>query len=94
MELKMYSFQDQKAGIFYPPIFKATYAEAERDFSNIINHKGSIMNTNPEDYHMYYLGTYDNNTGSLAPIKPPQHMLAAIQLIKKPEPSALKPVEG
>lgn len=86
MELKMYSFRDEKAGIFYPPIFKGTHGEAERDFANIINHKGSTMNQNPEDYHMYYLGTYDNNTGQMQSIPAPQHMAHAIHLVKKDEP--------
>lgn len=89
MELKMYSFQDQKAGIFYPPIYKPTYAEAEREFSNIVNYKGSTMNNNPEDFHMYYIGTYDNNTGKVEPVEPPQHLIAAHQLVKRDPPKTL-----
>lgn len=45
------------------PIFQATAAEAMRSFTDACNQPDSIIAKHPEDYELYYIGTYDEQTG-------------------------------
>lgn len=83
MELKVYSIRDAKAEIFNPPFYKKTHGEAERDFSALVRDEKSMVCKYPEDYDLYYLGTYDDNTGKLDSLDTPQHITKAVQHAQK-----------
>lgn len=83
MELKAFSIRDSKAEIFNTPFFKNTLGEAERDFSTLCKDEKSNVFQYPEDYDLYYLGTYNNNTGCYKTLDTPQHMLKAVQVITR-----------
>ncbi|AZL82793.1 nonstructural protein [Apis mellifera associated microvirus 27] len=74
---KMYSICDTKAEIFHPPFFKKTHGEAERDFQSIVNEPKSTLHNHPEDFDLYYLGTYDDTTGKINPVPTPEHIVKA-----------------
>lgn len=80
MQLKIYSIRDAKSGIFNQPFFGHTHAEAERNFHVQANKDGSMVKEYPEDYDLYFLGEFDNETGKYAPLDTPQHMIKAIQV--------------
>lgn len=80
MILKVYSIRDAKAEIFNPPFYKHTHGEAERDFKKITNDPKSFVNQFPEDFDLYYLGLFDDNTGKFQPLDTPEHQLKAIML--------------
>lgn len=82
MILKMFSIFDAKASIFHPPFYKRSHGEAERDFSQTANNKETQLNQFPEDYDLYYLGEYDDNSGKFEPLKSPQHVTKAVQQIR------------
>jgi len=82
VQLKMFSIRDTKAEIFNPPFFKHTHGEAERDFSTLVNDEKSMPSKYPEDYDLYYVGTYDDQTGKLSPVDTPEHLIKAIQVKK------------
>jgi len=77
---KMYSVRDAKSEIFHPPFFQKTHGEAERTFHKLCNDEKSSMFIYPEDYDLYYVGEYDDNTGKLAPLDTPQHVQKAVQM--------------
>lgn len=81
MLLKIYSIRDSKSEVFNVPFIKSTHGEAERDFRSLVNDQQSTVNKYPEDFDLYYMGEYDNNTGKLTPIDSPQHILKAIQVV-------------
>lgn len=83
MQLKMYSIRDSKGEIFHPPYFKRTHGEAERDFSTLASDQKSGVGQYPEDYDLYYIGTYDDQTGKIQPEVTPQHILKAISVAKR-----------
>lgn len=85
METKLFSVRDSKAEIFHPPFHKKTHAEALRDFQSIVNTKDENNNINkyPEDYDLYYVGNYDDQTGKIDSLATPQHVEKAISLIKQ-----------
>jgi len=80
MVLKAYSIRDQKGEIFHTPFFKHTHGEAERDFKTLVNDGKSGINKYPEDYDLYYIGEYNDNTGRFEPLDTPQHQIKAVQL--------------
>lgn len=80
MELKAYSIRDQKGEIFNPPFYKKTHGEAERDFHQLVKDDKSMPGQYPEDYDLYYLGIYDDQTGLFKSLDTPQHIIKAIQV--------------
>ncbi len=87
MKLKMFSIRDAKSEIFTNPFYKATHGEAERDFRTTVNNDKTTLNRYPEDFDLYYLGTYDDNTGFTASLDTPQHIIKAVQVLEqKPTP--------
>lgn len=85
MVLKAYSIRDSKSEIFNLPFFKNTHGEAERDFQQLVNDEKSTVNKYPEDFDLYFLGVYDDNTGVFSSLDTPQHLIKAVQLKRGPE---------
>lgn len=79
MTQKIYSIRDQKAEYFTQPFFKKTHGEAERDFTMLVNDEKSQINKFPEDFDLYYIGDYDDQTGKMSPLDTPQHIVKAVQ---------------
>lgn len=77
MELKMYSIRDAKAEVFNVPFYKNTHGEAERDFVSLVNDEKSMPGQYPDDYDLYFVGTYCNLTGKIKPLDTPQHIQKA-----------------
>lgn len=83
MELKMYSIRDSKGEIFNPPFYKKTHGEAERDFTTLCNDDKSMPSQYPDDFDLYFIGKYDDNTGKIFPLDTPQHITKAVNVLKK-----------
>jgi len=83
MELKAYSVRDQKGEIFHPPFYKKTHGEAERDFMELCRDEKSMTHKYPEDYDLYFIGTYDDHTGKFVPVDTPQHIIKGVQVISR-----------
>jgi len=75
MILKAFSIRDSKSETFNIPFFKRAHGEAERDFSAVVRDPKTSPGQFPEDYDLYYVGHYDDNTGVFEPLDTPQHML-------------------
>lgn len=79
MILKVFSIRDAKAGVFFNPFYKTSHGEAERDFHHAVNDDKTTLNRYPEDFDLYYLGQYDDNTGKFESLDTPLHVKKAIQ---------------
>ena len=80
MKLKAYSIRDAKAEVFNPPFFKSTHGEAERDFHRLVNDKSSMPSQYPDDYDLYHIGEYNDQTGIFEPLDTPTHIVKAAML--------------
>lgn len=78
---KVYSIRDAKAEYFTPPFYKKTHGEAERDFRTLVKDEKSTVNKYPDDYDLYYLGEYNDETGVIKSLDTPQHILKAVQAL-------------
>jgi len=84
MILKVFSIRDSKGEVFNTPFFQKTHGEAERSFRQLINDDKSMVNKYPDDFDLYYLGEYCDNTGKFKPLDTPQHLHKAV-LLKTPQ---------
>lgn len=83
MELKAFSIRDSKGEIFNPPFYKKTWGEAERDFHQLVKDEKSMVYKYPEDFDLYCVGSYDDQTGLFIPEATPRHVVKAIMLKDK-----------
>lgn len=69
MKHNVYTMKDIKS-CYTHPFVDVNDNVAKRNFSAAINSKYSVMNFFPEDYILFRIGEYDDQTGELLPIVP------------------------
>lgn len=83
MILKIFSIRDAKTEVYNAPFYQKTMGEAERNFHTTVNDSKTTISQYPEDYDLYYLGEYDDNTGQFKALDTPQHVMKAVDVTKK-----------
>lgn len=78
MQMKVYSIRDSKGEVFNQPFFQKTHGEAERSFVTLVNDEKSMISKYPDDFDLYYLGVYDDQTGLIQSLDTPQHITKAV----------------
>lgn len=86
MELKLYAIRDSKGGMYKPPFTQQAHGEAERSFKMMADNQESMVGRFPEDYDLYYLGKFDDQTGKFQTLDTPEHMMKAIDVKSRPRP--------
>lgn len=76
--MKMFTIRDVKAEGYNTPFFQATYGLAERAFKEACTDPQSIISKNKEDFSLYYLGEFDQNSGLLTLETVPKHICDAM----------------
>lgn len=90
MTTKVFSIKDSKAGIFMPPFLQNSHGEAERTFNKYTHKSDSMISQYPDDYDLYFMGDFDDNTGKFDLLPAPQHIVNAAQIkTKRNEAAAL-----
>lgn len=78
----VYAVKDLKAGAFAPPFFFPRDEAALRAFSDAIQGGDNLMVRHPEDFHLYRLGAYDDNVGSIQGLEAPKLLATALGVIE------------
>lgn len=60
----VYSVFDTKANAFLQPFFSVTKGSAIRSFSDAVNDPNHMIAKHREDYVLFYLGTFEDLSGS------------------------------
>ena len=68
MILKIYSIYDKVTGQFANPFYQLNDGSAERFFINLSNYGDN--KTVSADWQLYYLGTFNVDTGDINSVKP------------------------
>lgn len=71
MIYQVFSVKDLKAAAFAPPFFMHRMEVAVRAFRDALRDPSHPMAQHPEDYVLYCLGEFDDNTGALLGIDEP-----------------------
>lgn len=77
---KVYSIRDTKSGVYWQPLHQKTHGEAERTFKSLVEDEKTLIHKYPEDFELYYLGEFNDETGKVDFLDTPQHVVAAVQL--------------
>lgn len=72
MKLGLYAIMDRKLGSFARPFTMVNDAMAVRAFQSAKQDPASELSKYPEDFVLYAVGTFDDDTGALAQPTPPQ----------------------
>jgi hypothetical protein len=65
MELKIYAIRDVRTEAFLKPMFLQNAAVLERALLDARNDENSTLSMHPQDYQVFKLGTYDDNSGEI-----------------------------
>lgn len=93
MELKVFSIFDKATKAFNQPFYMLTQAEARRAFSTMALDSTTNINKHPHDYHLYYLGKFDNISGAFHDQNVEDLGSAAVYQVNETNVDELFPVE-
>lgn len=65
-----YTIKDAKSGTYGVPFFTQNDATAERSFKQAAMDENTTINKFPEDYALYCVGKFDDNSGEFEQQKP------------------------
>lgn len=82
MILQVMGVFDAKARAYLPPFYSAHVDVGIRVFAECANTADHQVGRNPEDFHLYHLGTWDDSTAKFETLKEPR-ALGCAQLWKK-----------
>ena len=68
--IKIYAIYDEKLEAYNRPFFLISDGVAIRAFQDEINNKESELSKHPEDYDLYKIGEYNEETGNITPNEP------------------------
>lgn len=77
MKYQMLSIRDTKADYYNQVITMKTIDEAVRALGELVTDQRSMIARHPEDYDLYHLGQFDDQTGELIPLSSPVHVMKA-----------------
>lgn len=78
IDLEVYALYDSKTMQYNLPSYFMNEHEARRFAERMLKdpkQAESLVNTNPEDFSLFKIGTYDRFTGQIAGMSPAQHIL-------------------
>lgn len=82
MILKVFSVFDEKSAFFGQPFFLPHNGVALRSFSDLVSDPQTSVNRHPEDFKLYLIGTFDDNSGGLTSLAQPEFLANATDYVK------------
>jgi len=65
MKKVLYSVYDVKSEFYGSPVLFHNDEDARRGIASVFSNPGSMMATYPEDYRLFRLGNFNDNSGSI-----------------------------
>lgn len=82
MKIGIYAIRDAKTEIFSQPMYFVTPGVAIRTFGDEVENSNSNLSKHPEDYAMFKIGTFDDNTGAIEQEPQPLQIALAMDFKK------------
>lgn len=82
MKLKMYAVYDSKVETYAQPFFLPTNGAAIRSWIGAVNDETTMFAKHPEDYTLFELGEYDDETGKTENLHTPKSLGTALEYKK------------
>jgi hypothetical protein len=67
MKINVYTIFDSASAAYMRPFFAQSDGQATRSFGDIANDKNHEIGKHPEDYSLWRIGTFDDNTAEINP---------------------------
>lgn len=83
MKYQVVTIFDRAAEIFNAPAFFTAVGVAVRTFSDQVNDPNNPTNKHPEDFSMYHLGEYDDQTAEFTTFEKPIKLATAKDYIQE-----------
>lgn len=83
--LQLFSIRDTKAEAFNRPFTSQNPAMAMREIQTAVNQSDNPMKTYAEDFALYLVGEFDEQTGNLTGMMEPHHICSILDLVNKDE---------
>jgi hypothetical protein len=80
MELEVFAMKDKKVNAYMQPFFMRSPAEALRAFEATAKDPKTNVYKHPEDYSLYHVGKYDDETATIEQKSEPQFLMSAEQI--------------
>lgn len=71
MQYKYFTVHDAKADGYLPPFMQPNEAMAIRMFNTMVNDPSHQFGQHPQDYTLFYLGTWEDENAKLSPAPAP-----------------------
>lgn len=81
MKTEMYVIFDKKAKLYNKPFHQFNRDVAIRTVTDLANDTSTDFSRNPEDYSLFFLGTFDEQTAVIALCESPEHVVNFHELI-------------
>lgn len=85
MLLKVCAVKDSAADAFGRPFFVPTIGLAMRSFIDEVNNRESPFNAHPDDYTLYEIGDFDDNSGALVSLETPRQVMRGKEALTSAE---------
>lgn len=79
MKQKVYSLFDKKANAYLTPVYFNEVGEASRMLATVVQTADNNISRYPEDFSLYQLGTFDQESGKLESLKQPLFVANAVE---------------
>ena len=83
MKINSYSIRDGKGCIFGRPFFQVNNSVAMRTFQDLVADPQTEIHRHPDDFKLYLVGSFDDNTGVLAPEVQPVFLAHGTDFVQK-----------
>lgn len=77
MITKLYTIRDRKSGIYGTPFGSYNHDTAIRDFRGFCQQASNVYLA--DDLELYYLGTFDSDSGALTGVDKPEFLLNSVR---------------
>lgn len=84
MKLYIATVHDVKTGVYHKPQFLINQAHAVRIFGDLVNNSNNDNNEiskHPEDYTLFHIGDWDDNTAKIKLLKSPKSLGNGIDFV-------------
>lgn len=82
MIYKIYTIYDCKVEAYLQPFFMRANGEAVRAFTELANDSTKNIGTNPEDFTLFEVGTYDDSCAMFEVLPTPKSLGKAVEYVK------------
>lgn len=80
---KMYSVYDVKSKLYQVPFHSHNDGHAIRCFTDMVRHEKSHLSRYPEDFILFNVGSFDDESGVISPLSRPIQIIVASECVVK-----------